>query len=146
MAQRRELRASDADRERIGERLRQATAEGRLAAHELEHRLAKALRARTYGELDDVVADLPGKRVAPKHGRSLRSVPLPALFIAAIAMVLVVAVALAVILSVAALWMVWMVIAWGMFGRRGRMVAGPWGPRGMSGRHRSLAHQPERHL
>ena len=146
MPQRRDLRASDADRERIGERLRQATAEGRLAAHELEHRLAKELRARTYGELDDVVADLPGKRVAAKHERSLRSLPLPAAMVVAVAMVVVVAVALAVIVSVAALWMVWMVIAWGMFGRRGRMIAGPWGSRGMSARHRRLAHHAERRL
>jgi len=35
-----ELRASDADREQVAERLREAMSEGRLAAEELEERLA----------------------------------------------------------------------------------------------------------
>lgn len=59
MADRANLRASDADRERVAERLRKATGEGRLLAEELEERLHAALSARTYGELDAVVADLP---------------------------------------------------------------------------------------
>jgi DUF1707 SHOCT-like domain len=60
MAGRALLRASDADREQIVDRLRRAAAEGRLAAHELEERVGVALRARTYGDLDATVADLPG--------------------------------------------------------------------------------------
>src|SRR3989440_12086064 len=82
MAARSTLKASDADRERVAERLRNAAAEGRLLAHELEQRMATALRARTYGELDAVVADLPGDRagVARARPRSLRSLgPGPAL-------------------------------------------------------------------
>jgi hypothetical protein len=59
MAERSILRASDADRDRVAERLRHATTEGRLTAGELEDRLHHALSARTYGELDAVVADLP---------------------------------------------------------------------------------------
>jgi hypothetical protein len=57
------LRASDADREAVTERLRLAAAEGRLEPDELEDRLHTALRARTYGELDRVLADLPAKRI-----------------------------------------------------------------------------------
>ena len=64
------MRASDDDRERVAERLRLATGEGRLLAHELEERLAKALRARTYGELDDVVWDLPGTRAGVPERRT----------------------------------------------------------------------------
>ena len=73
------LRASDADREAVAERLRNAAAEGRLLAHELEERVARALRARTYGELDAVVVDLP---LARRTSRS--TVPLfrPALAVA----------------------------------------------------------------
>jgi uncharacterized protein DUF1707 len=52
-------RASDADREQIAERLRVAATEGRLHDDELEERLAATFSARTYGELDRVVADLP---------------------------------------------------------------------------------------
>jgi len=53
------LRASDSDREHAAERLRQATAEGRLSADELEERLEALYGARTYGELDALLADLP---------------------------------------------------------------------------------------
>jgi hypothetical protein len=52
------LRASDSDREQVGERLRCATAEGRLTADELEQRLEVLLASRTYGELDALEADL----------------------------------------------------------------------------------------
>lgn len=53
------LRASDADREQVAERLRHATAEGRLTADELDERLDALYTSRTYGELDALVADLP---------------------------------------------------------------------------------------
>jgi hypothetical protein len=53
------LRASDADRDAVAERLRQAAVEGRLEPDELEQRLHAALRARTYGELDRLLRDLP---------------------------------------------------------------------------------------
>ena len=59
VASRYSLRASDSDREDVAERLRAATAEGRLLAGELEERLEVALHARTYGELDALVVDLP---------------------------------------------------------------------------------------
>lgn len=55
----RDLRVSDADRERVAERLRVAAGEGRLTLEELEQRLEAAYRTRTYGELEPLVADLP---------------------------------------------------------------------------------------
>ncbi|NJP72707.1 DUF1707 domain-containing protein [Streptomyces sp. C1-2] len=54
-----ELRASDADREQVAERLRDAVAEGRLDMAEFEERLDAAYRARTYGELTPLTVDLP---------------------------------------------------------------------------------------
>ena len=60
MARRATLRASDADREQIAEQLRHAAGEGRLDPEELEERLETVFSARTYGELDAVVVDLPG--------------------------------------------------------------------------------------
>ncbi|MEV0370759.1 DUF1707 domain-containing protein [Streptomyces sp. NPDC050636] len=54
-----QLRASDADRERVAEILRDALAEGRLAMEEFEERLDAAYQARTYGELAPLTADLP---------------------------------------------------------------------------------------
>ncbi len=53
------LRASDSDREEVADRLRRATSEGRLTGDELEERLEALYAARTYGDLDALVADLP---------------------------------------------------------------------------------------
>ncbi len=76
MARRHSLRASDSDRDGVAERLRAATAEGRLLAAELEQRLELALRARTYGELDELVVDLPA---APAPLQARRRLALPVL-------------------------------------------------------------------
>ena len=70
------LRASDADRETVTERLRQAAGEGRLEPEELEDRLHATLRARTYGDLDLVLADLPatgrrGAELVPAAGTAV---------------------------------------------------------------------------
>jgi hypothetical protein len=54
-----ELRASDADRDRIADMLREALAEGRLTADEHAERVEGVLAARTVGELDVFVRDLP---------------------------------------------------------------------------------------
>jgi hypothetical protein len=53
------LRASDADRERTAQLLREHHAVGRLTAEEFNSRVDKALEARTLGELDELLADLP---------------------------------------------------------------------------------------
>jgi hypothetical protein len=54
-----QLRASDADRERVAEILRRAATEGRLSLHELDERLAVVYAARTYADLMPVTEDLP---------------------------------------------------------------------------------------
>jgi hypothetical protein len=53
------LRASDADRERTVQLLREHHAVGRLTVEEFNERLEKAFAARTLGELDELLADLP---------------------------------------------------------------------------------------
>jgi Domain of unknown function (DUF1707)/2TM domain len=53
------LRASDADRERFVEALRQHHAAGRLTVEELTERTEKAYAARTFGDLDALATDLP---------------------------------------------------------------------------------------
>jgi hypothetical protein len=60
-----DLRASDADRERVAEVLRDALAEGRLDMAEFEERLEQTYRARTYGELAPITRDLPVAGVTP---------------------------------------------------------------------------------
>ena len=63
-----EMRASDADRERIAERLRDAVAEGRLDMAEFEERLDLAYKARTHGELVPLVRDLPAATAPVETG------------------------------------------------------------------------------
>ncbi|MFV2199048.1 DUF1707 SHOCT-like domain-containing protein [Nocardiopsis sp. LOL_012] len=53
------IRASDADRDQVAERLREALAEGRLSPVELDERLEALYTAKTVGELAPIVADLP---------------------------------------------------------------------------------------
>ncbi|RII19749.1 hypothetical protein DSC45_07035 [Streptomyces sp. YIM 130001] len=60
-----EIRASDADRDRVAERLRDAMAEGRLSLEEFEERLEETYQARTYRELEPITRDLP----APQERR-----------------------------------------------------------------------------
>ena len=58
-ARRGKMRAADADRDRVIEFLNVAYSEGRLSKDEYEDRLANAFSARTYADLDHIVADLP---------------------------------------------------------------------------------------
>lgn len=53
------IRASDADREHATARLREHFAAGRLTSGELDERISAALSAKTYGELRQLMADLP---------------------------------------------------------------------------------------
>ncbi len=58
-------RASDMDRDRVAAILRDALAEGRLDNDEFAERLDAAYRAKTFGELDTLTADLPASAVVP---------------------------------------------------------------------------------
>jgi hypothetical protein len=66
-----QVRASDADRDRVIEELGDRYAEGRLSQDTFAARVDAALRARRQGDLAGLVADLPG---APRPRRPLRSV------------------------------------------------------------------------
>ena len=72
-----EIRASDAERERVVSFLRDKTAEGRLTADELDQRVGRAYAAVTRGELQRLVRDLPdpplSRRAAPsrRHHRGV---------------------------------------------------------------------------
>ncbi|MGA4865324.1 DUF1707 SHOCT-like domain-containing protein [Streptomyces lavendulocolor] len=59
------LRASDADRDRIADILRDALAEGRLDAEEHGERIDAVYRAKTLGELEPLVRDLPAAHPHP---------------------------------------------------------------------------------
>ncbi len=68
-------RVSDRERDAVGERLREAAAEGRLRLDELDERLDAAYRARTYADLLPLTNDLPdrsaglGQQAHPSSGK-----------------------------------------------------------------------------
>lgn len=54
------MRVSDADRERAAQQLQKAFAEGRLNPLELDERLGLVFGSKTYGDLTELLSDLPG--------------------------------------------------------------------------------------
>ena len=54
------LRASDADRDAVADQLREHAATGRLTLDEFGERLERCYAAQTYGDLEPLIADLPG--------------------------------------------------------------------------------------
>jgi hypothetical protein len=67
------MRACDKDRDEAVELLRDGYAVGRLTREEFDDRSAAAYSAMTYGELDDLTADLPGWPAGPDPGCDLAS-------------------------------------------------------------------------
>jgi hypothetical protein len=110
------LRASDADRDAVADRLHRAAVEGRLEPEELEERLHKALRARTYGELRRLVADLPGTP-ARRTNTSLALTALK-LSVRVVLALVVIAAVITVAVVMAAWWIVWILLWMTMRGRR----------------------------
>jgi uncharacterized protein DUF1707 len=80
-------RASDADREATSERLRRHHAEGRLDAEEFQERVDRCYQAKSLGELDQLVTDLPPEPTSAGrfHLQRLRMVPLLPIVIAIVA-------------------------------------------------------------
>ena len=101
------LLASDSEREAAAERLRRAAGEGRLAPEELEQRLGVALTARTRGDLERVVADLPAPR--RRRRRAARRPDLPAYI--AVSLLLVTIWALT---GMEYFWPIWPIAGWGL--------------------------------
>ncbi|MFG2604412.1 DUF1707 domain-containing protein [Streptomyces sp. NPDC048514] len=73
-----ELRASDADRDRIADILREALAEGRLTADEHAERVDGVLQAKTVGELEVFIRDLPAAHQEPVGPAGAPAPPRPA--------------------------------------------------------------------
>jgi DUF1707 SHOCT-like domain len=66
------MRASDSDRDRTAALLREHHAVGRLTAEEFKDRLELAYEAKTLGELDQLLADLPAIDLYELPDASLR--------------------------------------------------------------------------
>ncbi len=88
-----QMKASDADRDAVLSDLSVHFQAGRLTAGELDERTGRALAARTWGELRDLLADLPATRPGPRvpaagalntrPSRPSRGFPLPAVAVLA---------------------------------------------------------------
>ncbi len=68
-----QMRASDADRERVAQVLHNALSEGRITVNELEERLTTVYGAKTLADLKPVTVDLPsaGGVIQPAQTRAL---------------------------------------------------------------------------
>jgi hypothetical protein len=71
------LRVADHEREAVGDILRQQHLAGRLDTDEFQQRLDRAMAARTYADLDELIADLPrdAEEARPASGRPWRLAP-----------------------------------------------------------------------
>jgi hypothetical protein len=80
------LRAADADREATSERLRRHHAEGRLDTEEFQERIDRCYQAKTVGELEQLVTDLPREPTSEGrfHPGRLRMIPLVPIVIAVV--------------------------------------------------------------
>ena len=59
------IRASDAEREAVAAELADHLKDGRLDLAEFDERMSQAMTARTRGDLDELLGDLPRRMVAP---------------------------------------------------------------------------------
>jgi class 3 adenylate cyclase len=108
------LRASDADRERVAERLREHYGAGRLSEDDLSERVEAAYGVRTMSELAALTADLPA---APGHARRPRRGALATSVRIHLTVYLVVNLMLVAIWAAAGagyFWPVWPILGWGI--------------------------------
>jgi hypothetical protein len=70
-----EMRAADADRQAVADQLKAALDEGRLDLHEYDERLQQAYAAKTYGDLQPLLSDLPSAGLAVPARRGALSTP-----------------------------------------------------------------------
>src|SRR3954454_20576332 len=107
-----EIRASDAERERVVAFLRKHALEGRLDNDELEERIGLAYSARYVGDLERLIGDLPRPNAPARrpparahhhHHRHRRHEPTPALIIAGVALLFITGLPFAVMAGVVAI-------------------------------------------
>jgi hypothetical protein len=90
----RSLRVGDKERDSVGEILRERHLEGRLDPDEFQARLERCLSAKTYADLDELIADFPrheDERYQPYRSAPWRPWPVPFLLLPLIVIAAVVA-------------------------------------------------------
>ncbi len=109
-----DLRASDADRDRHAELLRDHAGQGRLGVDELSERLERAYAARTREELAALVRDLPAipppeRRAGEDRGRrELRA------HVASFVLVNLLLIGIWAMTGAGYFWPIWPLLGWGV--------------------------------
>jgi hypothetical protein len=133
------MKASDADRDAVLSDLSEHFQAGRLTADELDERTGQALAARTWGELRELLADLPGTGSAPQAapraaaGTSSGTRPRPAARRAApplTAGLVAIGIAAVLIIVTHGWGLIWLVLPALLIARRLGWVAGACGRHG----------------
>src|SRR4051794_41945045 len=101
--------------------MHKAAVEGGIEPEELEERLHKALRARTYGDLRRLVVDLPGTPARRSNaGLALTALTLSVRVVLALVVIAAVITGAAVMAAWGVLWLVlWVTLRGGRYGRGG---------------------------
>jgi Domain of unknown function (DUF1707) len=125
----RSLRAGDRERDAVSEILRRAHVEGRLDSDEFQERLERCLTAKTYADLDRLIADFPREGAGAGttgQRRTWRPWPAPLMFLP-LAVVAAVAFGGHVAWLAIPLFFFFVVrpLMWRTLG--GRPARGPWG-------------------
>jgi Domain of unknown function (DUF1707) len=109
----RRLRVSDAEREAVAGILRREHVAGRLDNDEFDERLTRCLAAKTYADLDELIADFPAEEPVR---RGARRSPRPRLLFLLLPLIALIAVAsdgrALVLVAPLFLWFVVRPIAW----------------------------------
>jgi hypothetical protein len=167
VAQRREeLRAADVDRQFVADRLKAALDEGRLSLQEYDDRLKDTYAARTYGDLDKLLADLPGverQQLVPQppvgahpvnaaspvqrdepRGRTRWLAPVWGTWLTVVLITNAVWLATVLFGGHAAYWPVWVMLPWGAVLLAGTIGAGHGGRRAYHDARREARRQRRR--
>lgn len=102
-----DLRASDAEREAVIERLRDHCADGRISTDELSQRLGAVYAARTRGDLEPPLRDLPTATGDTDAAADTRRRSSPSLAVASVPLLAIAAVVVAAAAS-GAWWLLWL--------------------------------------
>ena len=128
------LRAGDADRERIAEILRKQHTEGRLDTDEFQQRIDGCYSAKTLGDLDELLHDLPTE---PHPDHRPRGIPgLRMLGRPRMVPLILAAIVISAVTGAHLFWIPFLVffVCFGVFGRRYRRYR-RWGAYPMRGVH-----------
>ena len=109
-----EIRASDAERERVADELRAHAGEGRLDVDELDERLKAAYAARTRADLQGLTADLPAAPPPKPKPPSVRERGLGLLELGGgYVGMMVLLIAIWAVTGAGYFWPIWPAIGWG---------------------------------